>query len=402
MNRRFSNLFPVEKGSPAGGARRFTLLGVMAVVVFGWALAGRTHGQGVAMELGDVFDSQLRKAEIRESLCRSVSLQIQEVPLDELVPAMAKKLGYPVQLEITALEAIGVDPKTRLSVNIQDGSLAGCLRRTLAELDLTYIIRDDALLITSFEGAEANPAVEVYDISDFVDAQAKRLFASHAHRRSAESEIVLIEVIYGSIHPDAWDNVGGLGTIEVLMLGDSVSLIVTQTESVHEEIRSLLGVLRKHAAARQRKRMESEPQLESEKTRPSSEIESPSIRPADSQPTLKQVPDQSKMEPSPNDPVAANDTITRFIKLYIPEGMTAEEVVQWVRAMTPAAKWDQAGNLCREINDTMIVRHRIEVIGKVEHLLRDLELGLGRPYFSGPGGATGIGPHGFSFKSMTD
>ena len=53
----------------------------------------------------------------------------------------------------------------------------------------------------------------------------------------------LIDLIKTTIQPDSWDDLGGAGTIQPFP--GNLSLVVSATQQVHEEIQDLLEQLRK-------------------------------------------------------------------------------------------------------------------------------------------------------------
>ncbi len=105
----------------------------------------------------------------------------------------------------------------------------------LKELNLTYVIKEGVVMITTQEEAESTLETRVYPVGDLVlppnapaDAQAD--FDS------------LIELITSTVKPTSWDAVGGPGSIAPFP--NNLTLTISQTEEVHEAIDALLDRLR--------------------------------------------------------------------------------------------------------------------------------------------------------------
>ena len=60
------------------------------------------------------------------------------------------------------LEELGINTDETVTVNLHNISLRSALRLMLKDLQLTYIIQDEVLMITTPEEAEANLVVKVY------------------------------------------------------------------------------------------------------------------------------------------------------------------------------------------------------------------------------------------------
>ena len=96
--------------------------------------------------------------------------------------------GIPIKLDTTALEEIGINTDEPVTVNLHNISLRSALRLMLKDLQLTYIIQDEVLMITTPEEAEANLVVKVYPVADLVlpiDATTLGGGRRRRHRRPA-------------------------------------------------------------------------------------------------------------------------------------------------------------------------------------------------------------------------
>jgi hypothetical protein len=106
------------------------------------------------------------------------------------------------------------------------------LRLTLRPKQLTYLIRDEVLVITTPEEAETELLLCVYDVRDLVNA-----------RSNTKDLEKLANVVVACIACETWAKHGG-GEAEIRPLRPGL-LVVSQTRAVHEEIAGLFAAMRK-------------------------------------------------------------------------------------------------------------------------------------------------------------
>jgi hypothetical protein len=94
-------------------------------------------------------------------------LDFQDVPLSELAAALSEQYKIQIVFDTAAMDAVAVSPDTEVSVSLRDIPLRSALRLTLMQIpDLTYVVKDDVLLITTREEANAALETHIYDLSN--------------------------------------------------------------------------------------------------------------------------------------------------------------------------------------------------------------------------------------------
>lgn len=152
-----------------------------------------------------------------------------ETPLRDVVVQFGKILEVPVVLDMRALEVAGIDLDTPITFAGQGTTARAALRRILDDLDLTRLIRDEALVITTMERAGENLERRLYPLPWGHSTQGAVDFRS------------LIDLIQDSIGgPGVWAVGGGNGSIRPHGDGAAAVLVVSQTADVHDEIVGLL------------------------------------------------------------------------------------------------------------------------------------------------------------------
>jgi len=93
---------------------------------------------------------------LHASLSDETTQAFQDIPLDEALHAISQSHGIPIVLDRRAMEELGLAPDTPVSLSLKDVTLRVFLRLMLRELDLTYMIKDEVIQITTVEVAEQN------------------------------------------------------------------------------------------------------------------------------------------------------------------------------------------------------------------------------------------------------
>ena len=105
---------------------------------------------------------------IAAALNDDTRLEFIETPLEDVVAFLRDQHGIPIEIDKKALDNVGVGTDTPVTRNLKGISLRSALRLILKDLGLTYIIRDEVLLITSSEEAEKELVTRVYPVGDLV------------------------------------------------------------------------------------------------------------------------------------------------------------------------------------------------------------------------------------------
>jgi len=179
-----------------------------------------------------------REARIRAALEEPAVFELKETNLGDLVKHIQEKHKISVVLDVPALSADGYGTDTILLPQVREISLRGGLHSILDDgYTMTFVVRNDALLITTKTAAETMTSTRVYQVQDLVVA---------AHETDRRPDFYpLIEVITATIDPEGWREAGGtIGEIKEFEAAGVMALVVTQTEAGHEEVEKLLGSLR--------------------------------------------------------------------------------------------------------------------------------------------------------------
>jgi len=116
-------------------------------------------------------DTRLSSAEreIQRRLSNPVEVNYQQRPLAEVMEDLSALTGIPIVLNGRAMSAVKVNPDTPVSLKLpQPVALKSALNLILDDLELTYLIENDVMNITSIEAKQSRTYPRVYRVTDLV------------------------------------------------------------------------------------------------------------------------------------------------------------------------------------------------------------------------------------------
>ncbi len=182
-----------------------------------------------------VGDSVEAEEAIREKLAQqldSAGLDFLETSLEEiLLGYLTEAYGLNIHIDKIGLHNLGIETRTKVSVNLRNVSVKTALIKLLEQLELTYYIENELLVITSQEVAHSRLSIAVYPVGDLVWTEKSKYLLYDE----------LIDTIVQSIATETWAENGGCEAEISPCWG---LLIITQTEDVHGEIKNFFETLR--------------------------------------------------------------------------------------------------------------------------------------------------------------
>ncbi len=123
-----------------------------------WASVDSKQAGGAEQRINNALESPLKAA----------GLDFTEEPLETVVNFLQTEYEIPIQLDESALEDAGLTADEPVTINLQNVTLRSALRLMLKKMQLTYVIRDEVLMITTPEEAESELVAKVYPVADLV------------------------------------------------------------------------------------------------------------------------------------------------------------------------------------------------------------------------------------------
>lgn len=218
------------------------------VVALGLAFAAQASAQEAAdspfFESGKKASPQSAEERIEAVLDMPLKtpLDFTELPLIEIINTLQEEYNLPIVFDHAALDEVAISPETEITVNLRNITLRSALNlmfRQSGVEDLTYVIDDEVLLITTQDQANNTLLVRMYRVDDldlFGDAPSAE--ATRPKRFSS-----LAEAITTCVCQDCWQ-VNGKGEGELVLLKPGI-LVVISTRRIQEEVQEFLDQLRR-------------------------------------------------------------------------------------------------------------------------------------------------------------
>src|SRR5262249_12815185 len=118
-----------------------------------------------AVDLGKQGGAEQR---IYTELGKNTTIEVVEMPLKDVVTYLQDTHNIPIVLSLKKLEEASVSADTPVTKRLRSITLRSALRLILKELELTYVVRDEVLQITTPEDAESQLITKVYPVGDLV------------------------------------------------------------------------------------------------------------------------------------------------------------------------------------------------------------------------------------------
>ena len=231
---------------------------------------------------------------IESSLSRPVTLSFENAPLKQVITHIATLADVNVVLDESGLADESLSVSTPVSIDVQGIQLKNALILLLEPLNMGYTIKNEVLKITSEQRLQGQAVVVTYSVADLVvniqpgqpstinfggagtvpgtvggqmsvpstgglqggqfqitgpnasspwNSNSTPNWQNNGGGPSAHDFRNLIDLITSTCEPNAWEEIGGNGHIK----GNetTLSLVIRQTQKVHDEIRDLLEQLRR-------------------------------------------------------------------------------------------------------------------------------------------------------------
>lgn len=230
---------------------------------------------------------------IEESLSKKISLHFDNAPLMEVVKYISTTHNINVALDRAGLEEEGVTTNTPVTIDLDNIMVKSALKLMLEPLHLGYSVEDDVLKVTSHMRQQGKMVAAAYPVADLVvsmrgvankptgpfsaDVFNGQMSVSpmSGTRNSGQFQVgpggsnalgmssangldvdlnnqgqrqqyefnTLVDLITSVVEPSSWQELGGQGQIR--SNETTLSLVIRQTQQVHQEISDLLEQLRR-------------------------------------------------------------------------------------------------------------------------------------------------------------
>jgi len=187
-----------------------------------------------------------REAKLYEALERPIRVEWVDTPLEDCFKSLRDGQKIPIWIDKATLTDEGVALDQPITLNVAGLQLRSILKLLLEPMQLTYVIEDDVMKITTAGCMAEKVITRVYPVRDLyreplaIKAEADE--EEDAPRRAVTPPLSDLErAITKSIDPGSWDPQGPGAITYVREAG---SLVIRQSQSTQAEILQLLRDLR--------------------------------------------------------------------------------------------------------------------------------------------------------------
>lgn len=170
---------------------------------------------------------------IASELDSETEFQFVDLALTDVVDYIAELHQLTMRIDRPSLEDIGLMVDEPITLELKGVKLRTALSCLLSDLDLTYTVVGESLVVTTVEAAEEHLATRIYWLegTGFAVGDDNRDFQS------------IIDLIQTSIEPDTWEALGGPSTMAPVN-STRPALMISTTYTVHENIEQMFQTLR--------------------------------------------------------------------------------------------------------------------------------------------------------------
>ena len=177
---------------------------------------------------------------LERQMKQRISISFENTPLKSVLDDLRDMHGINIVPDMQALDEAGVSLDSPISMKLERIALKSALTLILHQVELTCIIKDDVLQITTQDRARGKPRRVTYQVADLIDDSVPHWTDTFRNPKVTGEQ--LIDLFTKVISPRTWSVSGGKGTIAYS--GKTGGLSVFQSPDVQEEVVDLVAALR--------------------------------------------------------------------------------------------------------------------------------------------------------------
>lgn len=182
---------------------------------------------------------------IRTALQQSVDCEFTDTPLADAIQFLSVKAGIPILLDAVALEVGGMATDAPVTLRLIQKPMGQVMRLMLKDLQLTTVVRDGVLMVTTLDETQQQLHGVVYDVGTLVADEQSATKDAGSRTPSHEEKFEQLQSLLLELHSNGWE-ANGSGNGKMVRLETGI-FVIQQTDAVHAEIQSLLAQLHANA-----------------------------------------------------------------------------------------------------------------------------------------------------------
>jgi hypothetical protein len=171
---------------------------------------------------------------ILRALATPVPVDFKESRFEDVVEYLATVMNQPIVVDKEAMKEAGLTYDSPITLRVNKPVAARTiLRKVLGEFGLAYVIKEEAIQVTSALKAKEMMVTRAYYLGDLLGGEAGLgpLGPAAGALQRAQNALAIIDIIQSTVDPESWKENGGSGTI--VYNAATRSLVIKQSAEVH-------------------------------------------------------------------------------------------------------------------------------------------------------------------------
>jgi len=175
---------------------------------------------------------------ILKALAAPISIDVKDQRFGGMIDYFQKQMGQTIVLDKPALDDLSVNGEsTTVTLHLEKVSTRTALKKMLADLGLTYVIKEETIFVTTPEKAKDMMTVRTYYIGDLAPQYDTRFGLSLGRLEALQTIAQLVNTITNNIDKDSWEANGKDGGGTITFDPVTMSLIVKQSAELHMKMK---------------------------------------------------------------------------------------------------------------------------------------------------------------------
>jgi general secretion pathway protein D len=167
---------------------------------------------------------------ILKALNTPMSIDFKSEPLQNVIDYLQKQIGEAIIIPREILAEVNAAYDTPITIQSDRASTRSVLKRILADLNLTYVIKDQVIQVTTRERAKDMMTTRVYYIGDLASATGFNMGPFGNQFQAIQNINGIMNLITSTIDPQSWQP---NGPATIAFEPGTMSLIIRQSAEVH-------------------------------------------------------------------------------------------------------------------------------------------------------------------------
>jgi hypothetical protein len=164
-----------------------------------------------------------------------MSIDFKSEPLQNVIDYIQKQIGEPIIIPREILAEVNAAYDTPITIQGDRMSTRSVLKKVLGELNLTYVIKDQVIQVTTRERAKDMMTTRVYPVMDLVTSTNFSMGPVGNQLQMIQNINGIMNLIQTTIDPQSW---APNGPATIAFEPGTMSLVIRQSAEIH----MMLGV----------------------------------------------------------------------------------------------------------------------------------------------------------------